>query len=179
GQRLVGLEVGSDTKGDVISLFDKVDAAVRQMELHPDQRIAAQEGRHRAWSKDVGKLRRATHAQVSANFIAGAGDDRLRGLKSAGDDLALGEDIAADLGHLDAAGRALDEADAQIPLELSHPSSELRLGLAGRARRGGEAAVAHHLREIMQIVQVLQLPLPPYLSFLQKKQCVVLVRSEE
>jgi hypothetical protein len=33
------------------------------------------------------------------------------------------------------------EADAQIPLELSHPFAELRLGLAGRARRGGEAAV--------------------------------------
>jgi hypothetical protein len=29
-------------------------------------------------------------------------------------------------------------------------------GLAGRARRGCEAALAHHLREIMQIVQVLQ-----------------------
>jgi hypothetical protein len=69
--------------------------------------------------------------------------------------LALGEDIAADLGDLDAAGRALDEADAQIPLELSHPFAELRFGLTGHARRGGEAAVAHHLREILQIVQVL------------------------
>jgi hypothetical protein len=65
------------------------------MELHPDQRIATEEGRHRAWSKDVGKLRRATHAQAAANFIAGAGDDRLRGIESAGGDLALGEDIAA------------------------------------------------------------------------------------
>jgi hypothetical protein len=27
-------------KSDVIALVDKVDAAVRQMELHPDQRIA-------------------------------------------------------------------------------------------------------------------------------------------
>jgi hypothetical protein len=35
----------------------------------------------------------AAHAQAPANFIAGAGDDRLRSLKSAGDDLALGEDI--------------------------------------------------------------------------------------
>jgi hypothetical protein len=145
-----------DTKGDVIALVDQVDAAVRQMELHADQRIATEEGQHRAWSEDVGKLRRATHAQAAANFIAGAGDDRLRGLKSAGDDLALGEDIAADLGDPDAAGRALDEADTQIPLELRHPFAELRLGLAGRARRGGEAAVAHHLREILQIVQVLQ-----------------------
>ena len=51
---------------------------------------------------------------------------------------------------------ALDEADAQIPLELSHPFAELRLRLAGRARCGGEASVAHHLRETMQIVQVLQ-----------------------
>ena len=42
-------------------------------------------------------LRRATHAQAAADFIAGAGDDRLRGLESAGNDLALGEDIAADL----------------------------------------------------------------------------------
>jgi hypothetical protein len=55
------------------------------------------------------------------------------------------------------ASSALDEADTQIPLELSHPFAELRLGLAGRARRGGEAAVAHHLREIMQIVQILQM----------------------
>jgi hypothetical protein len=30
------------------------------------------------------------------------------------------------------------------------------LGAAGRARGGGEAAVAHHLREILQIVQILQ-----------------------
>src|SRR5258706_5210097 len=102
------------------------------------------------------KLRRATHAQAAANFIAGAGDDRLRGFESAGDDLALGEDIAADLGDPDAAGRALDEADAQIALELSYPFAELRFGLAGRARGGGEAAVVHHLREILQIVQVLQ-----------------------
>jgi hypothetical protein len=29
------------------------------------------------------------------------------------------------------------EADAQIPLELSHPFAGIRLGLAGRARRGG------------------------------------------
>jgi hypothetical protein len=59
------------------------------------------------------------------NFIAGAGDDRLRGLESAGDDLALGEDIAPDLGDLDAAGRALDQANAQTALELSHPLAEL------------------------------------------------------
>jgi hypothetical protein len=70
--------------------------------------------------------------------------------------LTLGEDIAADLGDPDAAGRALDEANNQIPLELSNPFAELRLGLADRARRGGEAAVAHHLREILQIAQVLQ-----------------------
>src|ERR1700736_6980418 len=101
------------------------------MKLHADQRIATEEGRHRAWSEDVGKLRRATHAQAAANFIAGAGDDRLRGLESAGDDLALGEDIAADLGDPDAAGRPLDKADAQIGLELSHPFAELRFGLAG------------------------------------------------
>src|ERR1700737_1151572 len=82
--------------------------------------------------------------------------DRLRGLYSAGDDLALGVAVAPDLGDLDAAGRALDEANAQIPLELSHPFAELRLGRAGRARRGGETAVAHPLRETMQIVQVLQ-----------------------
>jgi hypothetical protein len=72
GQRLVSVEVGPNTKGDVISLFDQVDAAVRQMQLHPDQRIAIQEGRHRVWSKDVGKLRRAIHPQAPANFIAGA-----------------------------------------------------------------------------------------------------------
>jgi hypothetical protein len=36
--------------------------------------------------------------------------------------------------------RALDEADAQIPLELRHPFAELRLGLAARARRGGKNA---------------------------------------
>jgi hypothetical protein len=30
------------------------------------------------------------------------------------------------------------------------------IGAAGRARGGGEAAVAHHLREILQIVQVLR-----------------------
>src|SRR5260370_22772222 len=70
------------------------------------------------------------------------------------------------------ASSALDEADAQIPLELSHRFAELRLGLAGRAQGGGEAAVAHHLCEIVQIVQVLQRRLPPYLSFLQKKKCV-------
>jgi hypothetical protein len=29
------------------------------------------------------------------------------------------------------------------------------LGAAGRARASGEAAVAHHLREILQIVQIL------------------------
>ena len=66
--------------------------------------------------------------------------------ESAGDDLALSVDIAADLGDLDAAGRALDQADAQIPLELSHPFAELRLGLAGCARRGGEAAGARPAR---------------------------------
>jgi hypothetical protein len=82
-------------------------------------RASTEEGRHRAWSKDVRTLRRATHAQAAANFIAGAGNDRLRGLESAGDDLALGEDIAADPGDLDAAGRALDEADAQTPLQLA------------------------------------------------------------
>jgi len=63
--------------------------------------------------------------------------------------------MAADLGKLDAAGRTLDEADAQILFELSHPFAELRLELAGRARCGGEASVAHYLREILQIVQVL------------------------
>jgi hypothetical protein len=73
----------------------------------------------------VGKLRRATHAQAPADFIAGAGDERLGGLESAGDDLALGEDITPDLGDLDAAGRALDGPDAQTPLELSHPFAEL------------------------------------------------------
>jgi hypothetical protein len=36
GQRLVGLEVGPDTKRDVVSLVDQVDAAVREMELHAD-----------------------------------------------------------------------------------------------------------------------------------------------
>ena len=51
--------------------------------------------------------------------------------------------------------RPLDEAKAKIPLALSHPLAELRLELAGRARRGREAPVAHHLREILQIVQVL------------------------
>ena len=30
------------------------------------------------------------------------------------------------------------------------------LGAAGRARGGGEAVLAHHLREILQIVQILQ-----------------------
>jgi hypothetical protein len=51
----------------------------------------------------------AVGTQLEGRFAA---VDRLRGLKSAADDLALGEDIAADLGDLDAAGRALDEADA-------------------------------------------------------------------
>jgi NAD(P)-dependent dehydrogenase (short-subunit alcohol dehydrogenase family) len=53
-----------------VSLVDKIDASVRQMELHPDQRIATEGRRHRPWSEDVGKLRRATHAQTAANFIA-------------------------------------------------------------------------------------------------------------
>jgi hypothetical protein len=48
GQRLVGLEVGLDTKSDVIALVDQVDAAVRQVDLHPDEGIATEKGRHRA-----------------------------------------------------------------------------------------------------------------------------------
>jgi hypothetical protein len=73
------------------------------------------------WVSCGGQLTR----RLSANFIAGAGDDRLRGLESAGDDLALDEDIAPDFGDLDVAGRALDQADAQIPLELTHPFAEV------------------------------------------------------
>ena len=56
---------------------------------------------------------------------AGARDDRLRGLNAASDDLALGEDIAADLGDLDAAGRALDEPDARIRI-YAFSQTELR-----------------------------------------------------
>ena len=68
----------------------------------------------------------AAGRQLEGRFAA---VDRLRGRKSTADDLALGEDIAADLGDPDAAGRALDEADAQLALELSHRLLSFDLGL--------------------------------------------------
>jgi hypothetical protein len=105
----------------------------------------------------VPKLRRASHAQAATNFIAGAGDDRLRGLESAGDEPRTGRRHRADLGDPDAAGRALDQADAQIPLELSH-ARLLSFDLGSPVAR--EAAVkspwCHHLGEILQIVQALR-----------------------
>ena len=68
----------------------------------------------------------AAGRQLEGRFAA---IDHLRGRKSAADDLALGEDIAADLSDPDPAGRALDEANAQIPLELSHRLLSFDLGL--------------------------------------------------
>ncbi len=89
------------------------------------------------------------------NFIAGAGDDRLRSLEAAGDDLALSVDIVPDLGDwMLRVERSMRRAPKTL-LQLRHPLAELRLRLAGRARGGGEAAMTHHLREILQIVQVL------------------------
>ncbi len=85
-------------------------------------------------------------------FLGGAGLDQHR--------LAVDVERLADLGHRKVPRRALEQAHAQALLEQGDAPAQLGLRHAQCAPGRREAAVFHHLGEVVEVVQILHGPLP-------------------
>src|SRR5690606_30035310 len=78
-----------------------------------------------------------------------------RGLRLGQHRLRVPVDAGADVGHREAPGRTLQQAHAELGLELADATAQARLGDAQCAFRRGEAAVVHDHREVVEVVEVL------------------------
>ena len=85
-------------------------------------------------------------------------DDALRRLRLHQHGQAMTVIVLPDLGHREAARRALDQAHAQSLLEQCDASAQLRLWHADGAGGRREAAMVDDLDEIIEVVQVLHRP---------------------
>jgi quercetin 2,3-dioxygenase len=101
---------------------------------------------------------RAAQAHDAPRLGADLRDHLLGGFRLDEHRDAASKVLAADLGDREAPRGALDQAHAEPLLEQRDPAAELRLRHADRPARGREAAVLDHLREVVEVVQVLHRP---------------------
>ena len=108
------------SNGDVDSLFDQIDAPVGRQDLQAQPRMVGQEGRETTGDLVV-QVQRATQAHKPLWFRPHPQGRLGRGLRRQRHRRSLRIDLPANLCDLQPAGGALQEADAQIGLELGDP----------------------------------------------------------
>ncbi len=67
-------------------------------------------------------------------------------------------ELLAGVGHSEPPRRAIEQANAELGLELLDPVAQRRLRDAQRASRRREAAAVHHLDEVMEVVEIEHAP---------------------
>ncbi|MNN64206.1 hypothetical protein D3C81_1796370 [compost metagenome] len=122
------------------------------MQLH--QRVLHHEaGQHRP-HPEIQQRRGATDTHHTLGFGAVAFDHlgRAFGLHHHGHAMAVV--LLADLGDREVPRGALDQAHAEALLQVGDAPAELGLGHVQRTPGRGEAAVLHHLGEVVEVVEV-------------------------
>src|SRR5207342_169173 len=141
--------------GDIDAFVDDVDAAVADVQLHAHLRVLGQEFRQQLRHLLLRHSHRHAHADHAARFRAEAVDDFARGLCLGQHRLRMAVNTVPDFGHGEAARRTLQQAHAQVGLELADAAAQARLGDTQRAFRGGETLMVDHGGEVIEVVEVL------------------------
>ena len=147
-------DAGGDADGDVEALAHQVDATIGEDGLDARARVRGEEvGHHLA---EEGRAEGDRRGDAEEALRGGArGRHGGVGLLGLGDDpraaLVVG---LAQLGRLDGARGALEQAYAELRLELGDLAAHRRLGLPQHARRAGEAPVLHDPGEDDHAVEI-------------------------
>ncbi|MCY1523583.1 hypothetical protein D9M68_584870 [compost metagenome] len=141
-------------EGDVDLLGDQVGLGVTEHELDSHQGVRGQEVGHPGHGEEVEEIGRGRHAHPAAGFLA-ASDERLPGLDQPVDRFgALFVKGLPGAGERELAGRSLQQPGAELRLQLLDAPAH-GVGRQAQPPAGlGKAAVAHHLHEDGDVVEV-------------------------
>jgi len=118
------------------------------------------EPRHQLRQRALDQRWRRGYAQDALGLGVDAVYDFLRGLGAGQHGLALSVVLLADVGHRETAAGAVHQPHAQPFLQRRHAPAQARLGNVQQPPGLREAAVAHHLHEVIEIIEVFQALLP-------------------
>src|SRR5690606_29063030 len=154
-QAAVVVELRAHPDRHVEAFVDHVHAPVADVQLHPHLGIAGEEVGQQLGHQLLGDAHRHADLDHATRLGAQAVDHLARRGGLGQHRLRMAVNALADVGDGEAAGGALQQAHAQVVLQLADAPAQARLGNAQGAFGGGEPAVVDHHREVVQIVEVL------------------------
>jgi hypothetical protein len=154
-QAAVVVEFGTHADGDVEAFVDDIDATVADVHLDADLRVLRQELRQQLRHRLLRDADRHADADDAARFRAEAIDHFARGLRFGEHRQGMAVDALADIGDRETARGPLQQAYAEVGLELADAPAQPRLGDPERAFGSGETAVVDDGGEVVEVVEVL------------------------
>ena len=146
---------GAHAQRYVDALFHQVHRAVAHQHVDAHLGVLGQKPGHQLGHHGLRQCHRAAHADGAARRGLHLGHRVGRRLGGFTHGLAVAQIGFAHFGQRELAGGALQQAHAQLRLQVRHPARQARLGDAERAARSGKAAALHHFGEIQHVVEVL------------------------
>jgi hypothetical protein len=154
-QRAVIVQARTHAQGDVVALVDDVHPAVADVQLQPDLGVHLEEFRQQPRQLHLGQRHRHAGTHQPTRFGAQPVDHLTGGLGLGQHGLGVAVHAHADIGDREAARGALQQAHAQVGLQLADAPAQARLGDAQCTFGRSESAVVNHHREVVQVIQIL------------------------
>src|SRR5580700_6952563 len=115
-ERLIRIKLFTDSNCNVDRLFDEIDAAIGDNYLHAKHRVLSEKFRQAARNEAM-QPQGAADSDKTSWLRARAKGDLLNGAGFFNRSARVFEYLLTNFGHIEAAGRALNQADPQLLLE--------------------------------------------------------------
>jgi hypothetical protein len=149
----------ADAHDQVVALVDQVDSAVVERQVDFDAGVVAQEARDQGREVAVAERHRRVHAQFATQHGVQFAYRVFRFVERIDDRAGAGGERAAGFGQADAAGRALEQADAEMVFEIADVLGDHGARQFQVARGGGEVQAISRFGEDFKGAEAVHPPL--------------------